>query len=583
MKSSRRAAHAAAALLFAIGALLPGSLAGAQAGGDARLDALARAYYAEFWRQNPGRATSTGIHDYDAQLGDFSAAGFAARGAVANKYLAELAAIPPATLSPGGADDARILRARLESRLDGLTVDPDWRHDPGYYTGTAADAVYDVLSRKYAPAADRLRFAIAREQAIPAMLRAARANITTVNPVAAQLAQADIAGAVAFFKTTVPAAFASVADPALQAAFTAANAGAVAALEAYLADMKAGPFAHPSGSYAIGAARYARLLELQELTPIPLAEYERVGVAALAQTKAQFIATAAQIDPAKSPAEVAKGLGADHPAADKLLATAQDDLNELRRFVIAHRLLTLPPDNNVKVMETPEYARQTSFASMDSPGPLEQVATEAYYYVTPVEPDWPAERKEQHLSFFNNAYRPIVSAHEVMPGHYVNFAISRREKLSFIRRLSGSPSFSEGWAHYSEQMMVDEGWGNGDPRVRLAQLQGALQREARYLVGLREHTQGMTVAEATQFFKDNAFLADAPARREALRGTADPLYGYYTLGKLELLKLRRDYQAKMGPAFSLQKFHDAFLANGDPPIAITRRELLGAADDGKLL
>jgi uncharacterized protein (DUF885 family) len=170
-----------------------------------------------------------------------------------------------------------------------------------------------------------------------------------------------------------------------------------------------------------------------------------------------------------------------------------------------------------------------------------------------------------------------------MPGHYVNFALDAHEKLSLIRRLLPSPSFAEGWAHYDEQMMVDEGWGDGDPKVRLAQLLLALQRECRYLVGLREHTQNMSVEAATTFFETNAFMGEEPARREALRGTNDPLYGYYTLGKLELLKLRDDFRKAAGSHYSLQNFHDAFLAHGDPPIAIVRKIVLGADDDGKLL
>jgi uncharacterized protein (DUF885 family) len=170
-----------------------------------------------------------------------------------------------------------------------------------------------------------------------------------------------------------------------------------------------------------------------------------------------------------------------------------------------------------------------------------------------------------------------------MPGHYVNYALDHTERLSLIRRVFSSPSFSEGWAHYDEQMMVDEGWGNGDPHVRLAQLQAALQRECRYLVGLREHTAGMSVDEATKFFEENAFMAEVTARREALRGTQDPLYGYYTLGKLEILKLRTDFQKKMGSKYSLELFHDELLAHGDPPIAIARKTMLGAEDDGHLL
>ncbi len=229
--------------------------------------------------------------------------------------------------------------------------------------------------------------------------------------------------------------------------------------------------------------------------------------------------------------------------------------------------MTLPPEFDVRVRETPSFNRQTSFASMNTPGAFERVATQAYYYVTPPDPAWTPAQQEQHLSFYNTYAFPVISAHEVMPGHYLNFVLHKFAHLSLVRAISGNPSYSEGWAHYDEQMMVDEGWGDGDPRVRLAQLALALQREARYLVGLREHTQGMTVEQGTRFFQDNAFMPEIAARREALRGTQDPLYGYYTLGKLEILKLRDDYRKKLGASFTLQKFHDAFLAHGNPPIA----------------
>ena len=276
-------------------------------------------------------------------------------------------------------------------------------------------------------------------------------------------------------------------------------------------------------------------------------------------------------------------LGKQHPPADKLVATAQNDLIALRAFVERKHLVTLPPEFDVRVAETPSFNRQTSFASMNTPGAFERVATQAYYYVTPPDPAWTPAQQEQHLAFYNDYLLPVVSAHEVMPGHYVNFVLHKYQRLSIVRALSGNPSYSEGWAHYDEQMMVDEGWGEGDPRVRLAQLQAALQREARYLVGLREHTQGMTVDQGARFFQDNAFMTEIQARREALRGTQDPLYGYYTLGKLEILKLRADYRKKLGGAYTLQKFHDAFLAHGNPPIAVVRKLLLGADDDGKLL
>jgi uncharacterized protein (DUF885 family) len=550
---------------------------------DAKLYALAEAYFTDGWRMDPPGATDTGIHTYDAQLGSYDAPSYRKRIAVAQRYLDALHKLGHAGLSTEGGYDYLIFESNLKAQLLDLATDQSWRHHPSQYTGTAAGALYSLIKRDFAPLPVRMRAAIARERQVPKMLQDARANITTVDATTALIESADVKGSSEFFKETVPQAFSSVKDAALQSQLTAANDAVIAAIGTFSAAMDAGPFAHPSGTFAIGAKEYATRLELQELTPIPLSQYERVGVDALATYKAQFVATAKEIDPTKTPQEVMTEIAAEHPAPDQLLPDAQKVLVQLRDFVAAHHLVTLPSDFNIKVVPTPVFARQTTFASMDSPGPLEKNATQAYYNVTPVEPTWSKARVESHLGFLNNYNLPLISAHEVMPGHFVNFAIAKKEKLSNIRQLSGSASFAEGWAHYDEQMMVDEGWGNGNPKVRLAQLQSALLRACRYVVGLREHTQGMTVEQATQFFQDNAFTGVEPAHREALRGTQDPLYGYYTLGKLELLKLRSDYKKKMGAAYSLQKFHDAYLAHGDPPIAITRKELLGKADDGKLL
>ena len=583
----RRAAPRVPRLAIVCAALLLwGPAAGAQPArpiGDERLDALAQRYFTQSWQLDPIDATDDGVHDGDARLGSFTADGYRARIELARSTLAALREIDPGTMGAEAADDAQILTSHLQSTLLDLADLETWKHRPAAYASAASESVYQLIALDFAPLPDRMRSVVAREREIPAMLEAARTNVTTVDETTAELARADIAGTLDFFTNVLPPALTPVRDASLKAAFAESNAAAIAALRAYASALEAGPFAHPSGTFAIGDARFAEELRLQELEPISLATYESVGESALAKTKADFIATAKAIDPAKSPEEVAASLRATHPAADALLAKAKSDLQSLRAFVVAHHIVTLPPDDDVTVAPTPEFARQTTFASMSAPGPLETKATRAYYYVTPVEAGWSDERKEQHLSFFNDAAFPIVSAHEVMPGHYVNFALDRHEKLSLIRKLLPSPSFAEGWAHYDEQMMVDEGWGNGDPHVRLAQLQLALQRECRYLVGLREHTQNMSVAAGAEFFEKNAFLAAEPARREALRGTQDPLYGYYTLGKLELLKLRADDAKIEGSHFSLEAFHDRLLAHGDPPIAIARKIVLGADDDGKLL
>ena len=551
--------------------------------GDDRLGALSARYFADLWKLDPPRATRVGVHDYDDHLGSYDASAFATRLDTARRYLHELRDIDTSSMGADASYDERILEASLESSILSLGTLEPWKHRPAYYSEVASGSAYSLLARNFAPLHDRVRALVARERQMPVLFESALANLTTVDAVTAQIDRREIEGTIAFFREVVPPAVAGVKEPGLRDEFATTNAAVVASLSDYLKALDAGVFAHPSGTYAIGADRFAQMLRLQELTPISLATYRTVGETALARTRAEFVATAKLVDATRTPEQVVADLDAHHPSADGLLAKATTDLHALRAFVIAKDLLTLPPDDDVTVVATPEFARETTFASVNLPGPLEMHASAAYYNVTPVDASWSATRREQHLSFFNDAYFPLVSAHEVMPGHYVNFALAHHEKLSLIRRLLSSPSFSEGWAHYVEQMMVDQGWGDGDPKVRLAQLQGALQRECRYLVGLREHTEGMTVDEATTFFETNAFLAADPAHREALRGTVDPLYGYYTLGKLELLKLRDDYKKSAGSKYSLKNFHDLLLAHGDPPIAIARKLVLGAEDDGKLL
>jgi uncharacterized protein (DUF885 family) len=554
------------------------------AGTDSPLLAtLEQRYVADRFADEPTDATNAGFHVYDDRLPDLSADAYGRRIADCKLQLHDLDELDMQRLSADDRADVGIMRAALETEL---AIDEEqelWRHNPSRYTSAASSAVYAILSREFAPLPDRMRFAIARQRAIPQLLAAGRENTTTVDEITGQLALTNMRGAISFFRTAVPAAFAGVEDSALQAEFTSANDAAVAALEAYAAAMQAGPLAHPSGTYAIGPALFARRLELQEGRPIALEQYEKVGATTLAATQAKFVETAKRIDPSKSPPEVYEALGREHPAAGDLMSTAQNHLASLRAFVESHDLVTLPAENDVRVVETPTFNRQTTLAAMNTPGAFETVATQAYYYVTPVEPSWSDAQRAQHLAFYNRYAFPIISAHEVMPGHYLNFVLHKTQKLSLVRALAGNSSYTEGWAHYCEQMMVDEGLGDGDPKTRLAQLGLALQREARYIVGLREHTQGMTVDEGTRFFVDNAYLPEAVARREAMRGTADPLYGYYTLGKLEVLKLRDDWRRKLGSAYTLQKFHDAFLAHGNAPIAIVRGLLLGADDDGQVL
>jgi len=258
----------------------------------------------------------------------------------------------------------------------------------------------------------------------------------------------------------------------------------------------------------------------------------------------------------------------------------------IRQFVVDHHIVHLPSPVRAKVMETPQYLRATSFASMDTPGPFETKATEAYYYVTPPEPDWPAAQKEEWLTALNFYTTDIVSIHEAYPGHYVQFLCLNASDATKIEKMFGSYAFIEGWAHYGEQMMVDEGFGaaaspspSRDEQVRaakyrLAQTDEALLRVCRLCVSIRMHCQGMNVDEATRFFQDNCYYEQKPAHQEAVRGTFDPEYLYYTLGKLEIFKLREDYKKQEGSNFSLEKFHDELLRHGAPSLRLLREALL---------
>ena len=550
------------------------------ANGDAAYVALAKAYFAQSFAEGPIGATQVGVHTYDAQLGDFSAAAFRKHLADDAAWLAKLSAIDRATLSPEVKIDATLLDSSLRDDLLLNGTLGQWQHNPDTYTGAASGAIFVLMGRDFAPLATRLASATARERQIPAMLADARKNTTTVDKITQEIAAADAAGSVDFFKTSVPQAFGAVKDAKLQAAFEKANSAAAAAMTSYAAWIKG---LKPSGTFAIGNDAYRKRLLYEDGLDMSVADYLTVGKRALAQTRAQFVAIAKQIDPHATPLQVYLSITKVHPKASDVRAVATRDLARLRAFVEKKQLLTLPADANIKVIDTPAFERATTEAAEDSAGPLETKATQAFYFVTPVDPKWNKQQQEDFLAEFNDFEFPIISAHEVYPGHFTNFSIDRHLPLSLTRQLLGSSVFAEGWAHYTEQMMVDEGWGNGDPRVRLAQLDEALLRNCRYVVGVGLHTGGMTIPQAEKLFTDECFQTKQIAVGETLRGTQDPMYGYYTLGKLMNLKLRADFKKKLGAAFTLQKFHDALLAHGDPPQPLLRPLILGTDDDGKPL
>jgi uncharacterized protein (DUF885 family) len=277
--------------------------------------------------------------------------------------------------------------------------------------------------------------------------------------------------------------------------------------------------------------------------------------------------------------QVLDAVEADHPPAGKLLSTTQAELDALARFMTDHHIVTVPNAAPARVQETPPFLRATTSASMDIPGPFETAATEAYYSMTLPDPRGSAAETSEFMKQWYYAAISNVSVHEVWPGHYLQFLYARNFS-SDIRKVLGAATNTEGWAHYCEQMVIDEGFHADDPRYRLAQIQDALLRDARFIAGIRMHTKGMTLPQVEDLFVTEGYQPRPVAKSEAKRGTSDPTYGYYTMGKLMILKLRDDYKAKMGRQYSLQSFHDAFISLGPLPLPLMRKAMLG--DTGQL-
>jgi len=309
------------------------------------------------------------------------------------------------------------------------------------------------------------------------------------------------------------------------------------------------------------------------MVDIPLDKLLAIGEATLKRDQDAFRAAARKIDAKKAPAEVMKALSDDHPTEADLIPSARRTIEKARRFLVDKKIVAIPSEVRPTVRETPPYARNGSFASMDTPGAYETKATEAFYYVTPPEKDWTARQKEEHLRLFNAPVMQIITIHEAFPGHYIQFLYAKQYPTK-VRKLTYCGSNVEGWAHYCEQMVVEEGYGDGDPKIRLAQLSEALLRDCRFVVGIKLHTQGMTVEEGAKFFERQGFQEPSTAYEEARRGAYNPTYLYYTLGKLQIYKLREDYRKAKGADYTLETFHNEFVRQGGIPIKLIRRILL---------
>jgi len=532
-------------------------------------------YFNAAFEASPSRGTAAGLHQYDNRLEDGSAEAVEKRVGSLKAQQARLDKLRAGTLTAGDAIDAEVLDGAIKSELLELETLRSWRHNPMGYVGGPAGAIDQLMKRDFAPAATRLRSVIARLKAAPSMFEALRANVENPPKEFTDLAIQMGQGSIAFFQQTVRdwAKGAAGNDAALLREFNAADDKVVKEISETVNWLKHDLLPMSHGKYALGADAFAKKLLYEELVDIPLDRLLAIGEANLKRDHDAFVAVAAKIDPTKTPAEVMKTLENDHPTVDDLIPSARRTIEKCRQFLIDRNIVAVPSAVRPKVLETPTYARDGGFASMDTPGAYETKATEAFYYVTPPEKDWTAKHIEEHLRLFNAAVMQVVTIHEAFPGHYVQFLFSK-EYPTKTRKLTGCGTNVEGWAHYCEQMALEEGYGDGDPKLRLAQLSEALLRDCRYVVGIKLHTQGMTVEEGAKVFEKEGFQEPANAFEEARRGAYNPTYLYYTLGKLQIYKLRADYRKAKGSDFKLETFHNDFVRQGGIPIKLIRRILL---------
>ena len=543
--------------------------------------ALVDEYLDQFARRHPSIAAGNGIHGYDDRLEDFSAAAIAAEVAWLRAFTSRLDAVRTEDLTADEKVDRRILRGIVDGWVLDLDSVRTWTRNPMVYAAAITDGVHNLITMESSPLEHRMDQAAAKLRGVPRLIGAARQNLRNPPRVFVERAIAMFHGASDLLGTDLPRVFDASADTVRRKAVEAAAADARRALDAYTSELESRVLPRAPREFAVGTAAVEARYRAEELIDLPAGALLTIGERELAKTAAAFMDAAAKVDPARNPIDVWKDVLRDHPARGELVSAAQRTVDELMAFIAAKRLVDLPTSERVVVAAAPEY--DLGLASMHSSPPLEPHPVKSFYYVTDARADWPPERQDAWLQKFNYPTLADITAHEVAPGHYVHSLFMRRTPGKIRRIWIGLNPFpqpssgQDGWAHYAEQLVSDEGFKREDPRYRLAQLSEALTRICRLIAGLRLHSGEWTVDDAARLFEERAHLPSPAAHQEAARGTYDPTYGGYFLGRLAALKLRSDYAAARGAAFDLKQFHERVMTNGIAPWW-AHRELLMPGD-----
>ena len=543
-----------------------------------------------YFKFSPTAGTQAGLHQYDPKLEDYSRAEIDRETVDLNRFAAKFDAISDASLDESTQGDLAMVRDNIRGNLLDLEAIRPWEKNPDIYSSGIANSAFVLMERKFAPADERLGSLVAREKQMPAVFNAARQNLKNPPRIYTEIALEQLPDIISFFEKDVPAAFVDAKDPAKIAEFHRTNAAVIASLRDYEQWLKVDLLPRSNGDFRIGSDTFSKKLLYDEMVNTPLDKLLTIAYADLRRNQAKFKQVAKEVDPSKTPKQVLAELGGIHPAPDQLLSTFHNTFDGLIGFIREKHIITIPSDVQPVLEETPPFMRATTQASMDSPGPFEKNSTTAYFNVTLPEKGWTAVHIAEHMAAFNMGTIISTSVHEAYPGHYVQFLWVNHADLSQVRKIITANTNVEGWAHYCEQMMLDEGYGqpgegSKDSReaklIRLGQLQDALLRDARFIVGIKMHTGQMTFDQGVDFFVSDGYQSRSVGLVETKRGTADPTYLYYTLGKLQIMKLRSDLERKQGASFSLERFHDDFMRQGGAPIKIVRQAILG--DDSPTL
>ena len=531
-------------------------------------------YLAYLYETYPTEAAADGVHAHDDLLEDLSRAAIDTHARELGGWARRLEGINPQGLTREERLERRMLGDCIRGRLFGLEETRDWQRNPLYYAETLASSLASQVVFAYAELPERARRVGSKLRQTARLVEAARQNVTDPPGLFIKVGIESLEGVLTFIERDLPRAFRDLEDMHLLGDLADASGEAVAALRTYISHLRDTVAPRSRASFRLGLERFEKKLQLDDGIDVPSARLLQIAIRELRATQEEFKRVAMTID--ADPVEAWRRIKRRHPAADELIDVVGGQLQELMTFVRRKGIVTIPEHEPVMVAPSPDFYRR-ALASVSVTGPFESKRLPAHYYISQVDPLWSAERQEEHLRDFNFATLCSISMHEVYPGHVLHFEHVRQVESPLRKSVLFAPtSFVEGWAHYAEQMMLDEGFERGKAEVRLGQLAEALVRLARTVVGIRLHTEDLSVEQGVRFFRDEAYLEETTARQEAERGTFDPSYILYALGKQMLLKLRADTEAVEAERFSLRRFHDRLLGQGCLPLWMHRELMIGS-------